>query len=157
MSTNPKPNPGDQAARLAVAVSKLRTGLRDARREVTDLSLTQVSILRYLDTNGSGTAAALANSERITPQAVAQQLANLRTCGYIATEPDPLDRRKTVILLTEPGRELLRQVLQRRQEWLTQAIDATLLPGERSDLERAIDVLERLADTVAQADRRRPG
>lgn len=143
----------DQAARLAVAVSKLRTGLRDARWEVTDLSLTQVSILRYLDTHGAGTAAALAVSEHISPQGVSQQIANLKERGFVSTRPDPHDRRKTVILLTDAGRELLASVLERREIWLTQALEATIQPDERIDLERAIRILERLARAITRVER----
>lgn len=142
----------DQAVRLAAAVSKLRTGLRDARWEVTDLSITQVSILRYLDAHDSATAAALAISEHITPQAVAQQLKGLKDRGYIETRSDAGDRRKTVIQLTASGRELLRAVLETRESWLARAIEANVCPDERADLERAIVVLERLAASVARND-----
>ncbi len=64
----------DQALRLASAVSKLRGVLRDARWQVTDLSITQVALMRYLEKEGTATASALAAAEHISPQAVAQQL-----------------------------------------------------------------------------------
>ncbi len=147
------PNPDDQALRLATAVSRLRSGLRDARWEVTDLSMTQIAILRFLDTQGGGTAAALAVAEHISPQAVAQQLRGLKDLGYIETEPDATDRRKTSIFLTERGRDLLRAVLGSREAWLSRAIDAAVLPEERADLERAIGILERLVEQMARRDR----
>ena len=138
--------------RLAAAVSKLRTGLRDARWDVTDLSITQVSILRYLDAHASATAASLAVAEHITPQGVAQQLKGLKARGYIETQSDPGDRRKTVIQMTDSGRKLLHAVLETREAWLARAIEAAVLPDERADLERAIGVLERLAANVARSD-----
>lgn len=150
-----KPVCDDQAVRLAVAVSKLRGGLRDARWEVTDLSITQVSLLRYLDAHGSATAAELAVAEHISPQAVAQQLRVLKERGYVSTAIDPGDRRKTLISMTAAGRDLLDDVLKRRESWLARAIEAIVRPEERVDLERAIAVLERLADQVARPARGR--
>lgn len=138
----------DQAVRLATAVSKLRTGLRDARWQVTDLSITQVSLLKYLEREGAATASALAAAEHVTPQAVAQQLKGLKERGYVTTAPDPGDRRKTVISLTGDGRELLNAVLETREAWLARAIESTVSPEERGDLDRAIDVLERLVAAV---------
>lgn len=146
-------DPDDQALRLATAVSRLRAGLRDARWEVTDLSMTQIAILRFLDTQGGGTAAAIAVAEHISPQAVAQQLRGLKDLGYIETEPDVNDRRKTNISLTERGRSLLRAVLESREAWLSRAIEATVLPEERADLERAVGILERLVEQMAGRDR----
>jgi DNA-binding MarR family transcriptional regulator len=145
----------EQALRLAAAVSKLRTGLRDARWQVTDLSITQFAILRNLDGMGSMTASGLAAIEHVSPQAIAQQLAGLKERGYIDTHPDPDDGRKTVISLTDSGRALLQAVLESREAWLAQAIGATVTWDERADLDRAIDVLERLA--VAVARRKSPG
>jgi DNA-binding MarR family transcriptional regulator len=141
----------DQALRLASAVSKLRTGLRDARWQVTDLAITQVSILRNLDGMGPMTASRLAAIEHISPQAVAQQLTGLKERGYIETQPDPDDARKTVISLTDDGRALLAAVLESREAWLARAIEETVAPEERADLDRAIDVLERLAAAVTRS------
>jgi len=141
----------EQALRLATAVNRLRTGLRDARWQVTDLAITQVSILRDLDGMGSMTASQLAVIEHISPQAVAQQLTRLRERGYVDTQPDPEDGRKIVISLTDDGRALLAAVLESREAWLARAIEAIIAPEEREDLDRAIDVLERLAAEVARS------
>ncbi|MCA9860011.1 MAG: MarR family transcriptional regulator, partial [Thermomicrobiales bacterium] len=113
----------DRAQRLATAVSRLRTILRDARWQVTDLALTQVSILRTLEQSGSATAAELAVAEHVTPQAVAQQLKGLKERGYILTTPDPHDGRKTMISLSEPGAALLDELLVTREVVLARAIE----------------------------------
>ena len=140
----------EQALRLAAAVSKLRAGLRNALWQVTDLSITQFAILRNLDGMGSMTASGLAAVEHVSPQAIAQQLAGLKERGYIDTQPDADDGRKTRISLTHSGRELLQAVLESREAWLAQAIEATVSPDDRADLDRAIAVLERLAAAVAR-------
>ena len=150
MTNSTQPERDGQAVRLAVAVSKLRAGLRDARWEATDLSMTQVSILRFLQEHGSGTAAELAVAEHISPQAVAQQLRGLKERGYVSTTIDADDRRKTVIASTAAGSALLDDVLKRRESWLARAIEETVRPEERVDLERAIIVLERLGEQVAR-------
>lgn len=138
----------DQALRLATAVSRLRGGLRDARWQVTDLAITQVAIMRHLEKVGPSTASDLAAAEHISPQAVAQQLKGLRERGYVRAELDATDRRKTRISLTDDGNDLLTALLESREAWLARAIEATLPPDELSHLDRAIDVLERLANAV---------
>ncbi len=138
----------DLALRLATAVSRLRGGLRDARWQVTDLAITQVAIMRHLEKAGPSTASDLAVAEHISPQAVAQQLKGLRERGYVRAEADATDRRKTRISLTDDGNDLLAALLKTREAWLARAIEATLPPEELAHLDRAIDVLERLASAV---------
>ncbi len=143
----------DQALRLATAVTRLRSALKSARWQVTDLSITQVSILRFLSRHGPSTASDLAAAEHITPQAVAQQLKGLKALGYVHAAPDPSDRRKTRISIDESGRALLAALLETSEAWLANAIEATVLPEELADLDRAIDVLERLANAVTAPER----
>ncbi len=142
----------DQALRLATAVSRLRGVLRDARWQVTDLSITQVAIMRHLEKAGPSTASDLATAEHISPQAVAQQLKGLRERGYVRAERDATDRRKTRISLADDGNDLLRALLETREAWLARAIEATLPPDELAHLDRAIEVLERLANAVMSRD-----
>ena len=138
----------DQALRLATAVGRLRTVLRDVRWQVTDLSLTQVAILRQIERQGSATASELAAGEHISPQAIAQQLTGLKERGYIEQQPDANDGRKTLISLSSSGQELLDALIASREAVLARAIESTVPPGELADLDRAIDVLERLANAV---------
>lgn len=138
----------DQALRLATAVGRLRTVLRDVRWQVTDLSLTQVAILRQLERSGPSTASALATAEHISPQAVAQQLVGLKDGSYIQTEPDARDGRKTLISLSRDGQLLLDALIESREAVLARAIEATVPADELANLDRAIDVLERLAEAV---------
>lgn len=138
----------DQALRLATAVGRLRTVLRDVRWQVTDLSLTQVAILRQLERVGPSTASGLAAAEHVSPQAVAQQLVGLKARGYIEATPDATDGRKTSISLSRDGQRLLDALIESREAVLARAIEATVPADELADLDRAIDVLERLADAV---------
>src|SRR5215218_4957787 len=142
----------DQALRLATAVSRLRGVLRDARWQVTDLAITQVAIMRHLEKEGPSTASDLASAEHISPQAVAQQLKGLKERGYVQMQPDLSDRRKIRISLTEGGIALLGALLDTREAWLAGAIESCVPPEELADLDRAIDVLERLATAVLTRD-----
>jgi DNA-binding MarR family transcriptional regulator len=142
----------DQALRLATAVSRLRGVLRDARWQVTDLSITQVALMRYLEKEGLATASDLAAAERISPQAVAQQLHGLKERGFVEGRPDESDRRKTLLSLTEAGSGLLDALLETREAWLARAIESAVPPDELADLDRAIEVLERLASAVTSRD-----
>ncbi len=147
----------DQALRLATAVGRLRTVLRDVRWQVTDLSLTQVAILRQLERAGPSTASALAAAEHISPQAVAQQLAGLKAGAYVESEPDARDGRKTTISLSRGGQLVLDALIESREAVLARAIETTVPPDELADLDRAIDVLERLADAVNAGGAGQPG
>jgi DNA-binding MarR family transcriptional regulator len=126
----------------------LRTVLRDVRWQVTDLSLTQVAIMRHLERTGAATASELAAAEHISPQAVAQQLHAMKERGYVVLEPDPADRRKIKISMSDEGRRVLDALIESREAVLARAIEATVPANELADLDRAIDVLERLADAV---------
>ncbi len=135
------------AVDLAVAVSRLRWRAREAAGvHATGLSISQLTLLRRVIDGGPTTAAALAAAEHVSQQAIAQSLTPLKAAGYVGTRPDPADGRKSLISATESGRRLRDSLLQSREAWLTRAIDATVSDDERPALERAIELLERLAD-----------
>ena len=135
------------AVDLAVAVSRLRSRAREAAGvHATGLSISQLTLLRRVIDEGPTTAAALAAAEHVSQQAIAQSLAPLKAAGYVSARPDPGDGRKSLISATESGRRLRAPLHQSREAWLIRAIDATVADDERSALERAIELLERLAD-----------
>jgi len=145
-------NPGaarDTAAaaqRLSVAITRLRFRLREeAGLDGTQLSASQQSVLWHILQEGPVTAAELAAAQHVTPQAIAQNLAALKEAGLIRAERDPADGRKTLITASESSRQLLTSVRALKESYLARAIDALVAPGERADLDRAIDLLERLA------------
>lgn len=134
------------AVRLAVAVHRFRARLREeAGLTSTGLSSSQVGLLHRLFDEGPVTAASLAAVEHVSQQAIAQSLIGLRDAGFVEGTPDPTDRRKVLVSVTKSGRQLLESILTSRDTWLIRAIDSTVAPSERSDLSRAIDLLERLA------------
>jgi len=151
-------NPGDPAAiRLAVAVTRLRARLREvAGPDSTGLSMSQIAVLKRLRDGGPDTASSLAQAEHVTQQGMAQILAGLRADGLVHAEADPTDGRKTLNRITDAGVRLFESALAARHAWLDQAIAAEIGDDELPALDRAIELLERLAATGRPSSRRTP-
>ena len=138
------------ALRLAMAIARVRARLREIDRSGSmGLTLSQLSALNRLRRDGPATAAALAAAEHVSQQAVAQILTSLRRAGLVAAAPDPADRRKCLLEVTDAGHALIGSILASRNAWLVRAVEQTIGPGERDALDSAITLLERLADAPA--------
>jgi DNA-binding MarR family transcriptional regulator len=136
-----------EAVRLAIAVSRLRSRIRiEAGLRSTGIPISQIAVLARIIDEGPTTAAALAASEHVTQQAIAQSLATLKERGLVEKQADPSDGRKSLVTATAAGRKLRETIAASREEWLTQAIDAAVKPEERALLRDAIELLERIAD-----------
>lgn len=144
MSDTPQ-NQEPVGVRLWVAIKRLRARLREAA-PTDQMPIAQLSIMKHLRSQGAATAAALADAEHVTQQAIAQNVAALKHAGLVQTTVDPADARKRLISITDEGNRLYDTVLASRNAWLTRAIDAAISPEERAALEKAIELLERLAD-----------
>ncbi len=135
------------AVRLALALKRLRARLREASSwSSAELSLSQLSILSRLFHDGPATAAALAAAEHVSQQAVAQSIATLKSAGLVCAARDPRDGRKSQISITDVGGGLRQSIIASRNSWLSRAVETTIDAGEKATLDRAIDLLERLAD-----------
>jgi DNA-binding MarR family transcriptional regulator len=145
-------NPGPQdsttatAQRLHLAIKQLRGRLRiESGMHSTGLTITQLSVLQSVVDEGPITAARLATLQHVSPQSVAQSLAVLKAAGLVRGERDPEDGRKTLISGDPSAAELITSLLTGRESFLARAIDQLLAPEERKDLEKAIELLERIA------------
>jgi len=136
-----------RTVRLAVVIKRLRASLQEAALAgATGLSLSQVSILRRLRLDGPATAASLATAEHVSHQAIAQNLSDLKAEGLVKATPDPEDGRKRLISVTTAGNSLFDSVSASRNAWLAHAIELTVTDSELPILDKAIELLERLAD-----------
>ena len=108
-------------------------------------------MLGRLDREGAQSTSDLALSERVRPQSMAQIVADLQADGLIERRPDPGDRRRMLIELTEQGRNALEEDRRSREGWLARAVADTLSPEEQATLARAVKLLERL--TQAETSR----
>jgi DNA-binding MarR family transcriptional regulator len=82
----------------------------------------------------------------VSHQAIAQNLAALKQSGLVRTAPDPGDGRKSLVHITAAGGRMFDSAVASRDAWLAHAIERSVPAGERSTLERCIELLERLAD-----------
>ena len=133
------------AADLRALLGKLRRRLRE-QGGPQDLPPSQISVLLRLEKEGPATVSGLARAEAMRPQSMSSAIAQLEAAGLVSGAPDPQDRRQTLLSLTESCRLWLCEARAARQDWLTRTIQARLSGEEQATLERAVRLLERLAD-----------
>jgi DNA-binding MarR family transcriptional regulator len=150
---NAKPQPQqpvasvETAQRLQDAMKRLRARLRaESGQNATGLTLSQLGILSSVIREGPVTAARLAALQHVSAQAITQSLTALKEAGLVHSEPDPLDGRKKLVSADASATELIDRILAGRGSFLARAIDQMVAPDEREDLEKAIEILERLAE-----------
>ena len=135
---------------LRLAVGRLARRLRQlyALRRGEELSFIELAVLSRLHRDGPASASRLANGERVTAQAVGAAVAALHQRGLVQRTPDPHDRRKTIVSLTDPGRSALTLREQAVIDRMVQAVASGYTPAERRQLAAAAPLLERLADLL---------
>ncbi|MET7854368.1 MarR family winged helix-turn-helix transcriptional regulator [Streptomyces avermitilis] len=156
MNTNPGPQQPSgsvaNAERLQDAMKRLRARLRaESGQNATGLTATQLGVLASVVREGPVTAARLAALEHVTAQAIAQSLAVLKAAGLVHGEPDPQDGRKKLISADPSATVLIDRLLTGRASFLARAIDQVVAPDEGADVEKAIELLERLAEADLSA------
>ncbi|MET7550071.1 MULTISPECIES: MarR family winged helix-turn-helix transcriptional regulator [unclassified Streptomyces] len=147
MNANPRPQQSTATAqRLNDAIKRLRARLRaESGQHATGLTATQLGVLASVVREGPVTAARLATLEHVSAQSIAQSLAVLKAAGLIHSEPDPQDGRKKLMSANVSATELVDNLLAGRASFLARAIDQVVAPDEQQDVEKAIELLERLA------------
>ncbi|MEU2056008.1 MarR family winged helix-turn-helix transcriptional regulator [Streptomyces bungoensis] len=94
------------AAALRLAMGRIVRRLRQAHA-VGYLTLSGVSVLARLAAAGPDSPGALAELERVRPQAMATTLAGLVQRGLVGRAPDATDGRRSIVSITEAGRTVL--------------------------------------------------
>jgi DNA-binding MarR family transcriptional regulator len=130
------------ASELRVVLGQLMRRLRAEHR----FPLTHGAVLGRLDRDGPQSTVELAAAERVRPQSMGQTLAELETQGLVSRRPDASDRRRTLLELTDAGRQMLADDRRRREGWLAGAIEEDFSAQERETLDRAVALLARLTD-----------
>ncbi|WP_269858196.1 MarR family winged helix-turn-helix transcriptional regulator [Streptomyces sp. RPT161] len=113
-----------------------------------ELSLPERSALARLDRGGPATAAELARAEQITPQAMGTTLSGLEGRGLVQRRPDPRDRRRVLMSLTETGLAMLRRKHDARARQLATALEQHFTAAELETLTAAAPLIERLAESI---------
>lgn len=133
---------GALASELRVVLGQVVRRLRAENR----FPLTQGAVLGRLDREGPRSTVELASAEHVRPQSMGQTLGELEADGLIVRRPDPADRRRTTLELTEAGRTALEEDRRRRDGWLARAIADGLSPEEQEVLAEATRLLARLTE-----------
>jgi DNA-binding MarR family transcriptional regulator len=131
---------------LGLAIKRLRARMRAESPSSGGWTISQLAILSRIIERGPITASALAELEHVRPQSIAETVRALRADELVVATPDPADGRKVLLTATDAGRAALDEVRSARGAWLQHAVEAVIEPGERADLARAVELLNRLAE-----------
>jgi DNA-binding MarR family transcriptional regulator len=136
--------------RAATAVrqgtTRLARRLRIERPEPAQAAR-ELGILAHLNRRGPTTPGALAAAERVQPQSLTRTLASLERQLLVVRQPDDRDRRRSLLAITEAGRQALAGDMRRRDAWLARAMARRLTRAEQELLRIAGELMDRLADT----------
>ncbi|MFF3571068.1 MarR family winged helix-turn-helix transcriptional regulator [Nocardia jiangxiensis] len=135
------------AARLRIAVGRITRRLRQGHAS-GELTLSEVSVLARLDGQGPATPGALAELERVRPQAMGTTLAALEERGLVARRPDAEDGRRVVMSATTAGRSILDDRRSESTQRISHVLTAEFTAAERRRLLDAVPLLERLAERL---------
>jgi DNA-binding MarR family transcriptional regulator len=133
------------ASEIRAATMRLARHLRQQRavKTMSDGQFAALAVLRY---RGPHTLTALAEREGVSAPSMNRTVNSLEEEGYATREPDPLDRRKVNITITERGTTVVDETVHRRDEWLARVL-ADLPAADRETLLAAariiLEVIER--------------
>jgi DNA-binding MarR family transcriptional regulator len=141
----PRPSHDTAATELALALALLVRRMRStAPPAAHELSLTQMAVLRRLDTEGARTTADLARAEGMKPQSMGTAVAALEALGLVDRPPDPPAGRQARIGLPARGAPMRRTASDAKRTWLARAI-AGLDAADRKHLPLLTALIARLA------------
>jgi len=120
---------------------------RELRREARAVGVSpeQVSLLAAIKAEPGIGVRELAGRERISPPAMTKHVDRLERDGLVARTPNPADRRRVGLALTDEGQRALRRVRSRRTAWLATRLRG-LTHDELAALAAAVEPLSRLLD-----------
>src|SRR3954453_23431525 len=146
------PNSAALAAEMREALGQIVRRLRVEH----GFPLPQGAVLGRLDREGPQSVSDLAAGAHMRPQSMAQNVQELEARGFVRRRPDPDDRRRAFVELTEAGRDALTIDRAHRERWLARPLHGELSEPERALLRRALPLraplrprlplLRRLAD-----------
>jgi DNA-binding MarR family transcriptional regulator len=141
----------DPAARLRQAIARLSRRLR-ARIAGSELTPSEISVLFTIVRLGPLRLSELADLEAINPTMLSRIAAQLCEAGLIVRSTDPDDRRAALVRATPAGRRTRELIQRERTRALSEHI-SRLTPQQRESLERALPVLEQLAELLPRSPR----
>jgi DNA-binding MarR family transcriptional regulator len=142
-----EPDPAAVAAELQVSIGLFTRRLRQSPVQ-DELTMPEMSALSRLDRGGPATPSALARAEQITPQGMGATLNSLARRGLVERHPDPQDGRRTVMTLTEAGRQVVHSKRSARTRQLAEILSGRFTRAELEILLAAAPLIERLGEAI---------
>jgi DNA-binding MarR family transcriptional regulator len=137
----------EDLTRLRMALGRLGRVLRQQTDD--GLSYALISLLLNIARNQPVTAGDLAIGEGVSPPAVTRSLNRLTELNLVTRQPDPDDRRASLITLTPEGKRERERLLETRERWLSEHL-LRLSTEEIQMLLAALPALERLCDPALE-------
>jgi DNA-binding MarR family transcriptional regulator len=132
---------------LRVVLGRIVRRLRQ-HHEPGELTLSEISVLSRLDRYGPATPGALADDERVRPQAMGATLAVLEQRALVTRAADPHDGRRVLMSVNADGRRLLVDRRSANSQRMAAALTEGFSREEQRQLIAVIPLLERMADTL---------
>ena len=129
--------------RLRLVIARLARLLR--QQDDSGLGPTITAALSTINKHGPLTLGDLAASERVAPPTITKIVDKMENAGLVQRQPHPVDRRVSLVGVTELGAARLDEFRSRRNAWLSVRLDE-LDPAELALLADATAVLERIVD-----------
>jgi DNA-binding MarR family transcriptional regulator len=139
---------GDLAPRLRMSVMRLARRLRQLDLAADGVTLSQLSALYVLQSNGPLTIGDLAAAEKVQPPTMTRLVTRLEEDGYVRRVPHPTDRRAVVVEPTAAALRLVDASRSRRTAELERRL-GSLTAAERARVADVVDLLDRLAEAEA--------
>lgn len=133
------------AGDLRVLAGQLKRRLRE-QASLGDLPLSQVSVLRRLESDGPATVTTLARAEGMRPQSMGANVSALQAAGFVSSTADPNDGRQTLWSITPACRAWIKAGRAAREDWLFRTLQQKLTPAEQTQLGQAMELLKRVVD-----------
>ena len=124
----------------------MRAMRRDAERQDSGLSMLQTMLLASVGEHPGIGVAELARMQQVRTPTMSAQVKALESAGLLArAAPDPQDRRRSGLQLSDAGQARLDMLRSQRIDWLAQRV-ARLTPAQMTALAAAIEPLTLIAN-----------
>jgi DNA-binding MarR family transcriptional regulator len=151
MTHSHTPQQDERVGRLSEDLRSALKGIvrqmrRDTERQDQGLSLMQAMLLHLIHEHPGIGVAELARMQQVRSPTMSSQVKALEAAGLVErAAPSAQDRRRSGLHVSQAGHDAMRQLRDRRHDWLSQRI-ARLSPAQMEALSGAVDALNILAD-----------
>jgi len=135
----------DTAMRTWIEISRAFTAIRHKENEYIEakgLTIHQFAVLEALYHMGQLSIGELTKLILSTPGNMTVVINNLRKKGYITTVTSEIDKRKTILALTETGEKLIAEIFPKHAENMTEYFQ-TLTEEEHNTLQQLMRKLSK--------------